>query len=575
MVFDRLGQARYSMFHSMKRFHPAKMRLPTWQMVILSIFVVFLFYGTRWFFGRLMLPNDFYIHYTWATFFAHRLASGCLMPIWLPEVFHGLGAAVFLYYPPLYFYGVGVLSLFLENTWLSMRIVELAAVLGMAWLAMTHVKRNLRGNLADCMLAVCTVACSPTLLARLYVVGGIPAFVSCLFMTGMAVRTAMVIQEEKHGWDWPLTFLAGALCWTHNLVILMAMAAIFGGLACLAVFRRRVPYCAVTGSVLLGFLLGFPRYVAAFLGMPSINHQNIVELEELLWQNNFVLLFGLKTSWALFQWGIGGLLTFGVCLWIACLLAKRLRPSDSHVFWLGGALTCLFFALPMSWPFWAWLPPLQYFQAPTRFLEPLGLFVALGLFCALREAGASRIGWGFRLTLWLFVALSTAIVGRVWQLGVPVPPHLPSWLHHTSNQWEYLPAGQPLGWRNLPEIQSQTIVHMPDGDVNVQSRGKDGGLVAELQQSGEGFRLLPLFHHACWEVYVDGRKTPCQKDGETGLVQIMVPGGNHHVETKWEQGFSHTLSGGSLMVLLLGVPVAGIWFDRRRTPSRPSKGSRV
>lgn len=534
----------------------------------LSVGIVLLFYGTRWFFGRLMVPNDFYIHYTWATFFTNRLAAGCLTPVWLPEVFQGLGAAIFLYYPPLYYYGVGILNLVLGNTWLAMRIVEGLAAFGIAWFAARYARKNLGSGLMDGLLAVCVVACSPVLLARLYMLGGLPSYVSCFFMTAAAVRTVDIIQQGKHGWDWLLTFWIGLLSWTHNLMVLMALAAIFGGLVFLAVFRRRVPYGTIIGSCILGFALGLPRFFSAFIDMPSINHQNIVQLEELLWQNHFLLPVGLKTSWAFFQWGLGGLLAFGICLWGLVLLCNRLAPSNSHAFWLGGSLTCLFFALPLSWFFWKWLPPLQYFQSPTRFLDPLCLFTALGLCCAFRELGPSRIGWYLRIPLWLFVAGSLALVARVWQLGISVEPELESWLHATSNQWEYLPAGQPVGWRQLPDIQPQQIVNLPDGEVRVLPPGKDGGLVADFQQDGNALRLLPIFHHDRWEVYVDGKKTPFQKDEGTGLIQVMLSGGHHRIVTKWSQSYWDLLSSGALILLLVGVPAGGIVFAKQNNSSK-------
>lgn len=544
-----------------------------WTTAGLLAAIVCLFYGSRWFFGRLVVPNDFYIHYTWVTFFTNRLAAGCLTPVWLPEVFHGLGAAIFLYYPPLYYYAAGILDLFLDNMWFAMRIVEGLAVGLMAWMAVKHVRENPATGSLDCILAVCVVACSPMLLARLYMLGGIPAFVSCAFLTGALVRAAVLVRGEKRGWDWLLTFWIGVLAWTHNLMVLMAMAAIFGGLCFLAVFRRQVPYGTVAGSAMLGFLLGLPRFVAASLEMPSINHQNLVQLEELLWQNHFILPFGLKTSWALFQWGIGGLLAFGVCLWAGVLLLKRRMPSGAHLFWLGGALTCLFFALPASWFLWKWLPPLQYFQAPTRFLEPLSLCVAFGLFSAIRDVGTSRSGWFFRIPLVLSVALSLALIGRVWQLGIPLEPQLPSWIHDTSNQFEYLPVGQPLGWKDLPGIQPPQTVHLPDGDVKVLTPGRDGGLSAELRQNGDGLRLLPVFHHARWSVHVDGAPVPFWKDGETGLIQIKLAAGLHRIETQWSQGFWSLLSWGTLPFLLLGIPIAGLLRGKRlQTQTRGNPG---
>ena len=526
------------------------------------------FYGPRWIGGLACFPNDLYIHYDWATFFSRRLAAGCLFPEWLPELFDGLGGGVFSYYPPGYFYLVGLAQMATGQIWLSMRAVEMLAVVAMGTMAFCHAENVLKvAGRWDRLLMAAAVACAPYWVANLSLAGGIPSFCSTALMVYALVRCERVSREGSALVDWRLALATGLIPWFHNLTMHMTLLAMAGALSFLAISGKRVRWKCIAASLALGVALGSGRTLVAFLHSGGINMGNLLLHVEIDWRANFATPIGLKTSWFVFQWPIAGFLVLGTATILgAWLRVGRGSASRPLAFWLGAALVSMFMASQWSWPLWAHCLPLQYFQFPTRFLQPASVAVAMGLASVIAEAGpGAGFRWfrmGGRLMLAMGLALSLMLSLKTLREGERVADRESTFLRMTSGQWEYLPPGQPTAWRGLVFSEPGQRLTLDGADIEVFAPTPCGGLRASIHKPTDGFQRLPAFAHPRWGVEIDGAPAIWQRDPDSGLMQVELPAGDSRVELVWRRGWSHWLALAGLAMLVMGLPIMSGLFRR-------------
>ena len=529
-----------------------------WAIAVAAVLALSL-YAPRWLFGRVCFPNDLYIHYNWATFFFERWVAGCMKPEWLPEVFNGLGAPVFAYYPPGYFALAGIFRWLAGDTWLAMRLAEAAAVAAMGWTAWRHAG----GTPAKRALVALAVCAAPYGLATLSLGGGMPAFVSSALVLYALARCGRLVSRSAVGFDAPLAMAIGLIPWTHNLALFMGVAALGGGLAlarlACADAGKAIRWIVVSAGA--GAALGSGHLATALAGSGAINMSNLVDILD--WRAGFATPIFSKVDWFAFQWGIGGYLMLGFFALLAAWKASSGgRRRAEAAFWLGAAGISLFFASELSWPLWAALPPLQHFQFPTRFFQPASLALAMGLGQALGlQEGSRRARWLACMGLCAGLALSAAFAAKTALGGEPVEARAETFAEATSGQWEYLPAGQPLGWRALGKVSPGSIVELDGGRVEVLKPGNCGGLRALVWRGEAGGQRLPALAHPRFRAKANGKAAAWEKDAGSGLVRMELGSGETLVEMEWSRGWAQALSLGGLGALLLVPP---IWRTARK-----------
>lgn len=528
--------------------------------------LVLLLFAPRWILGRVCFPNDLYIHLNWTSFYVHRWLAGCWKPEWLPEVFNGLGAPVFAYYPPGYFAVTGLVQMLVRNTWLAMRLVEAGAIFTigrMAWVYAANTGTDSRK--ADRLLWLAALCASPYGMAQMSLTGALPSFVSGVLVLYMLVRSEWVLRKGTARLDVPLAMAAGLIPWIHNLALMMGLVSLAGGLAAGAAAGRRQGVGSVILSVLTGVVLGSGHLLTAFAGSGAINMDNLVEILD--WRSGFALPFFSTMDWFVFQWVIGGLLITGVAV-LAGAWWGRVRRDPSLAYWLGAAAVPMVLATELSWPVWAALPLLQHFQFPTRFFQPVSLAVLMGIATVLAEPGDDRGGrrrrGAARLFLLASLGLSLMLAVKTLRDGKPVPSRMESFLKATCGQWEYLPAGQPLGWAALPVIAPGMSLDLDGARIDVQKPNPCGGLLADVKKDGDGPQRLPVLAHPRWRTWINGKPSEWTMHPGSGLVQVAMSKGDHRVELNWHRDGTHWLSLAGLAVLCIGLPLAG-WAHRRRS----------
>ena len=540
------------------------------------ICLVLPFYGPRWMLGLVRFPNDLYIHYNWATFFSNRLSAGCLQPEWLPELFNGLGGGVFCYYPPGYFYLVSLVQFITHDMWLSMRWVEAGAVASLGCMTLNYLNAHRKTVLGgDRYLVVCALCCAPFWIANLSLGGGLPSFISSVLMLYALIRCERLLEPHGRHFDWRLAMSVGLMPWFHNLTLIMTICAVFGGLTFHVMTRKKVNWKIIVLSIVVGVLLGSGRTLAASLQSGGINMENLLHHVELDWRANFILPIGLKTTWFLYQWPIGGLLILGaLVMGVAWIGRGSYGPPGSLAYWLGATTFPLVFASQLSWPVWALCRPLQYFQFPTRFLQPASLAVVMGLACVISETtfkpNARWLRIIARLALSGGLVLSSLLSVITWRDGESVWIKKSKFLERTCEQKEYLPFGEPSGWKRIPSVMPGQTIELDGAMIDVKDPNLFGGLRAVVHNSIESHQLLPILAHPRWRLMIDGKQTNWLRDEDSGLVRTYLPKGESCIEMVWHRGFSYWMSLAGLAILCVGVPLCG-WVKHLRDEAIDSK----
>lgn len=79
------------------------------------------------------ITRDFYLHYNWAKEFAENFALGNPYPRWMFHGRLGLGEPVFIFYAPLHYFAVALVSLSGVSAWAAIQVVAVVTSAIFAW----------------------------------------------------------------------------------------------------------------------------------------------------------------------------------------------------------------------------------------------------------------------------------------------------------------------------------------------------------------------------------------------------------------------------------------------------------
>ncbi|WP_237216461.1 hypothetical protein, partial [Falsiroseomonas oryziterrae] len=338
-------------------------------------------------------------------------------PGWLGNFFGGLGAPVFLFYPPLGFLVAQGFAPFglTEVSWQLAAAMLVTRLLGI-WACWRWI-RGFAGRPAALVGAAAFALFPYNALFNPVVRFAFAEAVANALLPLLMLAIAGDLPARRRIAAVALAFAAiGA---AHVPTALMAL--ICGGIYALALGPRRATD-ATLGFALGIALLGFHLVPALLLG-PEISAAELTGEGHsfrgtmLFWgsmatgQLSLVWLllyatFALALAAALLAWRVAPRIT-----------AKRATPRDaaSRAVLLAG-LASLGFATPLTLPAWMLLPPMDYIQFPWRFLSPASLFFAAHVALlaeAAERAGRTRLRDGVALGVAALALLLPAFVALV------------------------------------------------------------------------------------------------------------------------------------------------------------------
>ena len=520
----------------------------------LSIVPLVLLLGWYWATPGVVRNLDWHVHVCWIGGYADALAHGVPYPRWIDTPNAGLGAPVFLLYPPLSHFLGAVAALASDATVGLKAVVSLATLMQFLGARSWFMLHTSRGDVGLLAAAFCV---APQVVAPGYWFN-MPATalgLACAAWTLSLLDPLRVLSLRQLA---GLGLASGALLLTHLPTALTAMPAM-GALVLAAARMQPAEGGRRLGALLVGTLLAAPYLLAAWLSADLMNSGFL--RENPLWriEQNLWPLAGDPLTRALAENAIWFRLAayWGLSLALAAVLMLQIRRrlDGTAVLLAGVAALCFALMFDISQPLYEAVPALQWLQFGWRW-QGLFLLVALGLVArALGHTQARRssaIGLGILLGLALLSALGPQPQAAFWGRARTSPAEgdraaarcLWDTLEHRprsmGDHWQ-------LDSRELP--QSLQVL---DGRTHV--------LAATRSPHARQYRLhvdfpgrvrLDALAFPGWVAERNGRLVETLTS-DAGLIEMDLPAGSHHLQLRYRAPLPVRVSE-AVSVLLLGL----------------------
>jgi hypothetical protein len=527
-------------------------------------------------------PNiDALIHYRWSYQYIEALRQGFVPPRWAPLENGGVGAPVFLYYPPVFYLLAVPFDLAIGNLALALRLAVVLAGLGLV--ATVALSQRAALGRAAWVLGLLVLWAPPSYMVQGFI-EAYPWYLS-LIPTYLFIHFSLRQARERQVFHPAVPLCFGVLCLSHPLSGFMALIAVpFAWLRYLLASRSdRAAFgavlCAALGwgaGVALGLALAGAYLLPALGLLGLVNPTGWDNAGGVAWYQMFAMqVFGFavwrKMLWLtpLTTYVLAGLLV----VWLARLREWRNPRISVAVDWLCVALPCLVLACQLSYPIWVIATPLHILQRPFRFL-PIAAMATLTAAAYLWAAaewpawGAQRLRRAVVATLGGLVASTAAL-----QLGAALlrPDRVviePARLREDFGTPEYWPHTRGPDWPDYVRAGGFASECRRLG-LTCAASAQDGAFTWTIQAPSPTTLRLPLFAFPSWRMTRNGAPLATGIDPATGLVSIALPAGTSVVQARW-----HALPAernGVLLTLAAAVVLAAVQAAGARLGTRSQK----
>jgi uncharacterized membrane protein len=495
--------------------------------------------------------HDGYVHYRWAEQFIEALKEpGVFYPRWLSSGNNHSGSPVMFYYPPLPFFFVAFLNLFLNNI---LRALTLSCLFAFALSGVT-MYAFLRSffSYRISIFAALFYMIAPYHLYDFYHRAALAEFWSFVWLPLLLDAIYRITRRQGAGAVAYLAVSFALLLLTH-IPIAYAFCLVLP-LYILLLTRDWKPLLQIIAGFLLGtglsaiFLLpviferGYVKFdrvlgirYAKYWGFEELFSSPLFQLSE---ENLFYLLKIVDLCASMLPLLL--LLSAGIYfLYRSKVNESPLLPKVLLALWSITTI-CLFMMLRISAPVWAALPQLAYLQFPFRFLTIAALGSAsLVAFLAASLLQNARwripLGGAFALILLCTCAVSILVIKQAhFERSRLIRPGM------TLEVKEY----HPVWWekRKLEdEVDEETVLKMrlpavivTSGEATVQALDEEGiqqdYSINANQDATLKFRTL---YFPGWHAYLDGREIELHPSKE-GYLEVAVESGEHQLRLNFE-----------------------------------------
>jgi hypothetical protein len=510
----------------------------------------------------------------WSQYFVEQLVDGNLYPRWLVDMYGGVGAPVFFYYPPVPFYFTSLASLIcqecvpLRQLGVAESIIVLCSALSFFWFISYHTHRT-AACLGALAYAIAPYHFAVDLLFR-QAIGEACSYVWIPLIFGCMDRMQAGLRFG------PLLAVCYALLVLTHVPLTLLASPVFLLYGMLYVFRMRSSelFTRYALWVLLGTL------IASVYLVPALFTQDMIAVEQ-LWTGNFdykrwfLLDDTNKASKVFFsEVGIVGA-GFFVVTWSTLFWHAQDRRAAIIII-LPVVVICSWFLMtPVSAFLWQALTLLQKVQFPWRLLvlQDWALMTTLSLL----------LGWGLssRRFIGAFPAIAIFSLVLGWagfylvkgygqhldlRSDIANKQRFSSILEYGFGAHEHLPVSVKV---SREVLMSNTIkldrvsYDSSKGVINVDLwRPRDIRLQVDLEGATTVF--VKQLYYPGWAAHIEaGDKSgeiTITQHGVLGLIAVELPSGRYHVRLKmhplWTERIGWILTFFGLVILLFASGIS-------------------
>lgn len=484
-----------------------------------------------------------------------------IFPRWAPEFYLGYGYPIFLFTPYLpYSLGV-VLTWFQFSPLQAMGAEEALALLGSSWFTYMWLRRYF--GLWPSIVGGALYLLAPYHLVNMYFRGDLAELLGQMWIPATLWGIGWLSDKPTILRSCVVALIGACLLSTHLLSALLVTPLIILNVFYFLLLKPR--YCVITKSVMFGISGILALFLSSASWLPGITSTADATLNKLLrfynYQENFVQLNNLFSQSLLqhytpvFDFGHTPGYQIGMAQSIALVaglsaLFWRLLHKD----WLFSLDVALYFLIAIgaialctsaTRPIWQHLLPLQLAQFPWRWLTIVNV--------ASTFSGAAAIDSIKKNFQGIITVAGTAVLALsslllLTPVRFTVPANLATSqgiaqfeiMYHltgTTAAGEYLPRtvrhrasvsawaiAQATGW-TPPRDELATV--LPPEHLSLSP-------TYTIDHSSADAITLPVIATPGWQAIVDGRIQPFHPAPGSGLIQLQISGGLHHVSLHYE-----------------------------------------
>ncbi len=325
------------------------------------------------------------------------LADGLFPVRWVEDLGYGYGYPIFNFYAPFPYYLGGIFTLILGNSLTATKLIFGIAMVG-AGLSMYYFVRKFLGVFAGITAGV-LYAYFPYHAVNMYVRGNLSELYAYIFIPlFLSSVYSLYYAKEKKLFDnfWNIVLLALTLALiiiSHNLSAYMTL--LLSSLLILASLlirkKKKIYFLSIVVGIVGGVLL------SAFYWLPALLEMRFTDVNSQIgggsdFRDHFVCVAQLWQS----NWGFGGsvpgctdgmsfmlgksnifILILSAIVIIFATIKRKIAYRFFVVSSIGLLALSLLLVTPISRPIWDVIPGMEYLQFPWRFLNFVGLYIAV------------------------------------------------------------------------------------------------------------------------------------------------------------------------------------------------------
>lgn len=481
--------------------------------------------------------------------FNKTLSDGNIYPRWAPDLNNGFGVPLFNYVYPLPNYAASVFHIFGSSFIDAFKMsMILAAILGSIFMFLWA--REFWGDLGGIVSSV-FYSFSPYHLADIYIRGSIGEVWALSFFPAFLWSSTKFLKTKNNLYLFLSSIFLALAILSHNILGLMFFGFALGYIIFLLFNSKYRPYLKIISIFIFGLSLSAIFWIPALFekqfvrGLQVYDYvANFPEFYQLIFPSWGAGLAGDLVNGLSFQIGIANLLVFVMSFIL--LFKKQYRKLT--IFLTVSFIVIFFLMLKISLPVWKFIPLMNYFQFPWRFLS---LEILIAAFLA---GGVSKL-WKPRLSAVILIFL-VVVLG----IGYAKPAYylLRSDSYYTSRSNFIDGTNSPGNSFNtiwMKGVAKQKNKILTDGKItNMHIQSQKYSFDLKLKNRED--IVINTAYFPSWRVYVDGKAVPV-KILENGAFSFSSLQGNHKILIDLEDTpvrlVSEILSAITIIFVLLNV----------------------